>query len=62
MPEAHTDFTFAVFGEEFGLIGVLLMIGIYFLIVRKGIGISLRTKEPFFQSLAMGITALFGTK
>lgn len=39
LPEAHTDFVFAVYAEEFGLIGVLFVIGLFWLLVRSAVRI-----------------------
>jgi cell division protein FtsW len=56
LPEAHTDFIFAVIGEELGLIGVsficLLLLFIFFM----GFYIALKQKEAFFRFLCFGLT------
>ena len=57
LPEPHTDFIFSVIGEELGLIGVLVILGLYTLILWRGVGIARNAKEPFSAYLALGITA-----
>lgn len=59
LPEAHTDFILSVVGEELGFIGVLVIIGIFFVLVQRAMRIALATQEPFGRFLAMGIAILF---
>ncbi|AFP85580.1 rod shape-determining protein RodA [secondary endosymbiont of Heteropsylla cubana] len=47
LPERHTDFIFAVLSEEFGLIGVLLLLALYFSIIIRGFLISARAQNTF---------------
>ncbi|MCP4748949.1 MAG: putative lipid II flippase FtsW [Desulfobacteraceae bacterium] len=56
LPEPHTDFIFAVIGEELGFIGVLSIIGLYGIVLWRGTLISLRCKENFGILLAAGLT------
>ncbi len=58
LPEAHTDFIFAIIGEELGLLGVALLVGLYAVLIWRGIRASLRASEPFGTSLGLGITSL----
>lgn len=58
LPEAHTDFIFAMIGEELGLFGVALVVGLYAVIIWRGIRASLAAGEPFGAYLGLGITAL----
>lgn len=63
LPEAHTDFLFAVFAEEVGLVGVVGLIGLYGFIVVKAFLIgsrSLKEGLPFGGYLAYGIGLWFG--
>ena len=60
LPEAHTDFIFAVIGEELGLIGVLFVMGLFVFFCYRGFRIALRTEDVFGRSLAFGITTLIG--
>ena len=63
LPEAHTDFLFAVLAEEFGLIGTLTVVGLYTFIVLRSlsIGRQAETKEAWFAAYtAYGIGLLFG--
>lgn len=55
LPEAHTDFIFATFAEEWGLFGCLLLLGLYYLLIKQGFKIAQRTQEPFGRLLAYGI-------
>jgi cell division protein FtsW len=57
LPEPHTDFIFSVIGEELGLWGVLVILGIYTLILWRGIHIARNADETFGAFLATGITA-----
>jgi cell division protein FtsW len=56
LPEAHTDFIFAVLGEELGLAGTLLVLVLFLTIAYAGIRVALRTTEPFVRYMAAGIT------
>jgi len=63
LPEAHTDFVFAVFAEELGLLGVIVLIGLYGLIVARAFRIglhSIRLGLQFGGYLAYGIGLWFG--
>jgi len=57
LPEPHTDFIFSVIGEELGLCGVLIVIGLYSLILWKGINIAKNAKNYFESFVAVGITS-----
>lgn len=59
LPEGHTDFIIAVLGEEFGLLGVLLLLGLYVLIIARGLLIALRAQDSFSRLLAASITFTF---
>jgi cell division protein FtsW len=63
LPEAYTDFVFAVLAEELGLIGVLVVVGLYTVIVWRAFAIANRANwllQPFSASLAYGIGLWFG--
>lgn len=59
LPESHTDFIIAVLAEEFGLIGVMLLLLLYVLIIGRGVIISLRAQSMFGRLLASSITLTF---
>jgi cell division protein FtsW len=59
LPEAHTDFIFAVLGEEFGLFGSLVVLGLFLVLGYAGIRIATRSDEPFARYVAGGVTAWF---
>lgn len=60
LPEPHTDFIFSVIGEELGLLGVLLILLLYFVILWRGIGIAINANEPFGSFMAIGLTIAIG--
>jgi cell division protein FtsW len=55
LPEAHTDYIFAVLGEELGLVGTLLVIGLFLTIAYAAIRVARRTKDPFVRYMTFGI-------
>ena len=59
LPERHTDFIFAVIGEEFGLIGSLFLLTIYLYIIGRGLIIASRAQTSFARLLAGSITLTF---
>jgi len=59
LPERHTDFIFAVFSEEFGLIGVSILLAMYLLIVMRGLWIAVNAQHAFTKLLAGSITLTF---
>lgn len=59
LPERHTDFIFAVFGEEFGLLGAGLLLGLYMLIVWRGLYIAAQAQETYGRLLAGGLIMTF---
>jgi cell division protein FtsW len=60
LPEPHTDFIFAVIGEELGFWGVLFILGLYAIVIWRGIGIACRCQDNFGMLVAAGITSAIG--
>lgn len=59
LPEGHTDFIIAVMAEEFGFIGVLILLGAYLLVIFRGMLIAVRAQDSFGRLLAASITFTF---
>lgn len=59
LPEAHSDFIFAVIGEELGLFGSLTVLAMFLVLGYTGIRIALRSDDTFCTYVAAGITAWF---
>jgi rod shape determining protein RodA len=59
LPESSTDFILAVLGEEFGLIGFLLLISVYLVIIGRGFFISWQAQESYSRLLAAALTMTF---
>jgi cell division protein FtsW len=55
LPEAHTDYIFAIIGEEFGLFGTLVVLCLFVVLAYAGIRIASRTKDTFVRYAAGGI-------
>lgn len=60
LPECHTDFIFAIIGEEFGYLGCIFVIGLFVALVHRGLRISKRCNDMYGKLLALGITVIFG--
>lgn len=60
LPEAHTDFTLAVLGEEMGFVGFVAILALYGFVVFRGIQIAVKAEEPFKRALALGLSVTFG--
>ncbi|MGM0501658.1 MAG: putative lipid II flippase FtsW [Bacillota bacterium] len=58
LPEPGTDFIFSVLGEELGLVGAAVVIGLYFLLAWRGLMIALRAQDMLGSMLAVGITTM----
>ncbi len=61
IPERSTDFILAVFGEEFGLVGLLLLVTLYMIIIGRGLMIAMNAPTSFSRLLAGAITMTFFT-
>ncbi|MGH2752463.1 MAG: FtsW/RodA/SpoVE family cell cycle protein [Actinomycetota bacterium] len=59
IPEAQTDFIFAVIGEELGLMGTAAVLVTFLLLIARGFRIALSCRNDFGQMLACGLTAIF---
>ncbi|MFR0693334.1 rod shape-determining protein RodA [Enterobacterales bacterium AE_CKDN230030158-1A_HGKHYDSX7] len=59
LPESHTDFIIAVLGEEFGLVGVCLLLVLYLLVIYRGLVITAQAQTLFGKLLAGSITMTF---
>jgi cell division protein FtsW len=57
LPEAHTDFIFAIIGEELGLFGVAVVCGLFVALGYAGVHVALHAKDRFAMLLAGGVTA-----
>jgi len=60
LPQPHTDFIFAVVGEELGLVGVIFLILLFYLLICRGLVVAIRSADNFQRYLAFGITSLIG--
>lgn len=60
LPEAHTDFVFAVICEETGFLGACLVIALYLAFIVLGLRVMLTARTPFERLLAFGLTATLG--
>lgn len=60
VPAATTDYVAASFAEEFGFAGLLALIAIFMLLLYRGMRIAVRSRDPFNQLMALGLTAVFG--
>jgi cell division protein FtsW len=56
LPAAHTDSIFAVIGEELGLVGCMLLIGLFVLLAYRGMRIASRAPDSFSRLMAVGVT------
>lgn len=61
IPEKHTDFVFAVFSEEFGLIGNLVLLALFFGLIQRGLAISSNAPTLFTRLLGGSVTMIFFT-
>lgn len=59
LPEGHTDFIFSVISEEFGLLGILVVLGLFTLFIYRLVKITMETNNKFLYLVSSGITALF---
>lgn len=55
LPEAHTDFIFAVLGEELGLVGTLLVIGLFLTIAYAALRVARQTQDTFVRYVTFGV-------
>jgi len=60
LPEAHTDYVFAIVGEELGLLGTLTVVGLFAVLISAGIQIATNTSDPFVRLAASAVTAWLG--
>ncbi len=58
VPEPHTDFIYAVIGEEWGLAGALAVLGLFGVFLWRGVRLSLRAQDGFGRFLGLGLTAM----
>jgi cell division protein FtsW len=60
LPDAHTDFVFAVAGEEFGLVACLILVGLFAFVVLRGFGQIFKENDLFVLLAATGLLVQFG--
>jgi cell division protein FtsW (lipid II flippase) len=60
IPEIHTDFPFAALGEELGIVGLVAILGIYLVIVQRGLRIGVAAADDFRSLLAIGLALVIG--
>jgi cell division protein FtsW len=58
LPEPHNDFIFSMIGEEWGFLGVLLLVGLYLAVILVGFRVARRAPDLFGQLLAIGLASL----
>lgn len=60
LPESHTDFIFAILGEEWGFLGCVAVLFLFLLMVAIILGVARRTREPFGRYVCCGVGVLIG--
>lgn len=60
LPEPHTDFIFAVIGEELGLLGAVAVLALYAMVVQRGFAIGARAPDAYSRLVAQGLTFILG--
>ncbi len=59
LPIRHTDFIFSVLGEEFGFVGALVLLGLYFVLLYRGVQVAVMARDNYGRLLAMGVVSMF---
>lgn len=59
LPEAHTDFVFAIVIEELGLIGGMIILGLLFFLIMRIFMVGIRAKDPFNSMMSIGVGGIF---
>lgn len=59
LPEMQTDFIFTIFGEEFGFVGCVALLGLYFAVIMTGMNVALRARSHFARLATLGICVTF---
>ena len=62
LPEPYTDFIFAILGEELGLVGAGLVVGVFAVLIWRGLRVGLRAPDAFGAYLAFGLTIMLATQ
>ena len=60
IPEVHTDFPLAALGEELGIVGVIALLGLYLVVVERGLRIGAAAADDFRSLLAIGLALVIG--
>ena len=60
IPEVHTDFPLAALGEELGIVGVIALLGLYLVVVERGLRIGASAADDFRSLLAIGLALVIG--
>jgi cell division protein FtsW len=58
LPDSHTDFVFAILGEEFGLVGTVLVVALFAMFLWRGVRVAHRAPDLFGRFLALGLTMM----
>ncbi len=59
LPERHTDFIFAVIGEEFGLLGLVILLSLYLFVVARSLYLASQTQDTFSRLLSASLALTF---
>lgn len=62
LPESHTDFIFSIIGEEFGFIGVSVIVALFVVIFFRGFSLANRTQDKFTYYLAVGLSLMISVQ
>jgi cell division protein FtsW (lipid II flippase) len=62
IPALHTDFPFAALGEELGLVGILAILGLYLVVIERGLRIAAAAPDEFRALLAAGLSLVVGVQ